>query len=374
MTRLLTVLPMACDGVGPSYTCTRLLAGMARGGLSGPLYVNRARVRIAGIDYRSSVPGVLSRVPYSAYADWASRRAERRFLADLAPGDIAYLWPSVSLATYRTVRARGIPIVGEGINTRMRTARDILDAAYRAEGLAPSHGITDERIREEEEKLALTDVFFAPSPEVERSLAGSPMAPAGILSASYGGDPRPGPARIRAADGPPTFLFVGYGCIRKGLHQLLRAWVQADTGGRLVIAGTIEPAVQALCADMLARPDVQTLGFVRDVDSLYAAADVFILPSFEEGDPLVTYEAAAYGLPIIASPMGAGRIGAESDCALLIDPADPATIAVQLQALAHDAEARQRRGDATRAALQRYGWEDVGRNRALLLRDRLAAA
>ena len=43
-----------------------------------------------------------------------------------------------------------------------------------------------------------------------------------------------------------------------------------------------------LCATELNRADVRCMGFVRDIDKLYRDADVFVLPSFEEGDPLVT--------------------------------------------------------------------------------------
>ena len=365
---------MACDGVGPSYTCMRLLQGMAAANLQGPFFVNRLRVRPpAGLDLRPAVPRAVAALPYRLYAGRSSARAARLFLDDLGPDDIAYLWPSVPLSVYRAVQARGVPIVGEGINTRMAHARALLDALYAAEGLPPGHGITDARIREEEEKLALTSALFAPSPGVQAALAGAPIAPDRILPTSYGTDippatPKPEPGR------PLTVLFVGYGCIRKGLHQLLRAWARAGIDGRLLLAGRIEPAVARLCRAELDRADVETVGFVRDVSALYAQADIFVLPSFEEGDPLVTYEAAARGLPIIASPAGGGRLAARTDCTVRIDPHAPDSIAAALQRLAADPDARRARGQASRAAVAAFDWATVGRARAAQLRACLPAA
>ena len=367
LARLLTLLPMACDRVGPSDTCTRLLQGMAGRDLGGPLYVNRVRAPLEGLDYRSALPGPLAALPHRYLGPAASRRTERRCLAAARQDDIAYLWPAASLRAYEAFRDLGIPIVGEGINTRMEHAREILDAAYAAEGLPPGHGITEARIREEHEKLALTSAIFAPSVNVERSLRGA-IAPERILRASYGvtlGAPRP-PRRALPEAGP-TVLFVGYGCIRKGLHQLLKAWPMAGVGGRLLLAGRIEPALQRLHAEVLNRADVETLGFVRDVDALYDRADIFVLPSFEEGDPLVLYEAATHGLPIVASPMGAGRMGEETGCTVGIDPAEPESIAAALRRLARDPEEMRERGRACAAAVAHYGWSEVGLRRADLL-------
>lgn len=368
MARLLTLLPMACDGVGPSYTCTRLLQGMTGAGLHGPLFVNRVRVPLDGLDYRISLPGPLAKLPYRFVADIGSRRAERRYLGEIGEGDIAYLWPATPLRVYEEVRECGLPIIGEGINTRMEYARDILDAAYAAEGLPPSHGITDARIQEENEKLAMTTAIFAPSAGVERSLRDAPIAPKSVLRASYGvALDHPGPPRRAVPEAGPTVLFVGFGSIRKGLHQLLRAWSMAGIRGRLVLAGKIEPAVQQLCADLLNRPDVEAVGFVRDVETLYERADIFVLPSFEEGDPLVTYEAAAHGLPIIASPMGAGRMGEETGCVIGIDPVEPESIAAALRRLAGSHDEMLDWGSRSRTAVADYSWTKVGRRRAELL-------
>jgi glycosyltransferase involved in cell wall biosynthesis len=318
------------------------------------------------------MPGSLAWVPYGFYTQFATRRSEQSFLANLTEGDVAYLWPAASLRIYEEVARQGFPIVSEGINTRMAYAKQILDAAYEVEGLAPTHGITDERIRIEDEKLGMTTAIFAPSRGVERSLSDAPVAPENILPSSYGAsfetalEQQP----VFPTD-PPTVLFVGYGCIRKGTHQLLRAWARSGVSGRLLLAGDLEPAVRRLCSNELNREDVVSLGFVRDVERLYKQADMLVLPSFEEGDPLVTYEAAAHGLAILASPMGAGRIGEQAGCVRMIDPADADNIAEALKDLSARPDEIRFLGDLSRTAVRDYEWTRVGARRADLLRDRL---
>ncbi|UMA63306.1 glycosyltransferase family 4 protein [Roseivivax marinus] len=374
--RLMTLLPMAADGVGPSYTCLSLLSGMAATGLSGPCYVARARDRPADVTVLPTVPRMLNMVPYRHVRGPAARAAERRYLSDLRRGDIAYLWPGASLAAFEAARALDLPVVVDGINTRMADARRILDAAYAAEGLTPAHGITDDRIRDEDDKLALTTHFFAPSPGVEAALATSPLSEEAVISCSYGFDPdragaKNGGARRRTR---PIFLFVGRSSIRKGTHQLLRAWERAGVEGELWIAGAIEPVIRTLCAPLLERPDVRCLGFVSDVASLYSQADVFVLPSLEEGDPLVTLEAASCGLPVIASPMGAGRIGSETGCVAMIDPGEPDSIANQLAHFGRSAEMRAEWGGRAHAAATAYTWKKVAKRRAEALDRRLGCA
>ena len=100
-----------------------------------------------------------------------------------------------------------------------------------------------------------------------------------------------------------TVGFFGRGEPRKGLHLALRAWLDsgAAEGGRFVIAGGIEPAYEELLEPLLGHPSVQRLGHVADPAALMRACDVMVLPSFEEGSALVTYEGRACGCVLAIS-------------------------------------------------------------------------
>jgi len=68
----------------------------------------------------------------------------------------------------------------------------------------------------------------------------------------------------------------------------------------LIGAGTLEEPLKKLCKEKNIQ-NVHFLGKRNDVDFLYQAMDVFILPSLYEGLPFVAVEAQASGLPIILS-------------------------------------------------------------------------
>lgn len=363
---------MACDGVGPSFTCLQITAGMADGGFPTEVFAVRKRGPMPNVRLKLSMPGPLGLLPYRWIADYGRPWSERRYLSSIREGDIAYLWPSVSLAMHRILHDRGIPIVLEGINTRMASARRILDQAYDAFGIAPSHGITDARIVEEEEKFHFVSAIFAPSRSVENALQGSPLEQA-VLSSSYGVlnvDRSSTPRDYDAAGRPLTVMFCGYACVRKGVHHLLEAWKEVPAPHRLRIVGRIEPAIADRYADILNSDRVDCIGFVKDVHSWFASSDVFVMPSLEEGDPLVTYEAASHGLPILASEMGAGRMGDTPGALKLIDPADKDTFAEALVSLVSSAEQRAELGQGVHALVRNYTWSQVGTRRGSMLQAR----
>ncbi|PZQ94875.1 MAG: hypothetical protein DI533_21065 [Cereibacter sphaeroides] len=362
------LVPMACDGVGPSFTAARLMQGAYTAGFSADMFVNRYRMPKTGLPVHVALPGPFGHLPYRRVEALASRLIEARYEASLAEGDIAYLFPAVSLQLHETLQRRGVPIVLEGINTRMASAKVILDAAYDAFGAPAGHGITDDRIAEEEAKYATATTIFAPSGPVEQALAGSPLA-SRFQSSSYGTDTgRSVSARdYAAAERPLTFLFCGYASIRKGIHHLLDAWAVLPGTARLRIVGRIEPLIAERYRDILASDRIETVGFVKDVHPHFAEADVFVMPSLEEGDPLVTYEAALHGLPVIASVMGGGRMGDVAGRMILVDPVEPDALALALAELAGSTERREMLGTGLRRVVQDYDWAAVGARRAAML-------
>lgn len=363
-----TLLPMACDGVGPSFTCLQLMTGAHLGGHKSVVFANRRRVKKPQVPMELALPRFLGMLPYKSVAAPASRWLEHRFLDSIRPGDIAYLWPSASLETHRILHKRGIPIVLEGINTRMKSAKRILDAAYDAFGVSPAHGITEAGIAEEEEKYTYASAIFAPNRNVEIALKGSPLEHR-IIPASYGVDTsRASPERDYTDHVRPlVFMFCGYACVRKGVHHLLDAWKMMPGKHRLQLVGNIEPLIAERYRDLLASDRVEVVGFVKDVHPYFAKADVFVFPSLEEGGPQVTYEAALHGLPIIASPMGASRLGDTEGTMIIVEPSQVEKLMEAMETIvASPALCRDIGKKAAREVL-RFDWMRVGLQRAQAL-------
>src|SRR5207302_4808191 len=95
---------------------------------------------------------------------------------------------------------------------------------------------------------------------------------------------------------------------------------------------------------------VRFLGFRTDVESLYAAVDVYVLASHREGFPRSAMEAAAMGLPIVATDIrGCREVVDHEVTGLLVPPWDVAAMADAIERVASDGEARAKRGAAGRA-------------------------
>jgi glycosyltransferase involved in cell wall biosynthesis len=113
----------------------------------------------------------------------------------------------------------------------------------------------------------------------------------------------------------------------------------------------------ALDAGDRARADaagVRFLGGRDDVDRLYAGMDIFVLASHREGFPRAAMEAAAMGVPVIATDIrGCRQVVDDGITGLLVPVRDPAGLADAIKSLAVDPERRRELGAAGRAKAAR---------------------
>ena len=111
---------------------------------------------------------------------------------------------------------------------------------------------------------------------------------------------------------------------QKGFATLIEAatrWQDLSPAPLLAIAGEgpLRAELTASAAPLGAA--VRFLGHRADVPALLAAADVFVLPSVWEGQPLILQEALRTGRPIVATRVGGIPNLTGEDGALLIPPA-----------------------------------------------------
>jgi glycosyltransferase involved in cell wall biosynthesis len=292
-----------------------------------------------------------------------ARAANHMLLRSIRQGDVVYVWPPYDQVLIQRAKDKGAIVIAERINCMGQMVRETLTRAYARRAMPlPPGWCQQEDIAKEREQMLECDFVTAPNPLVADSLRNAGISGNRIIETSYGYNPtRLAQAiAIRRPPRRPVFAFVGLGNVRKGLDVLLEAWTLANVGGRLLIAGHIDDEIRASYSSTLARDDVEALGHVSDIAVVYAAADVFVFPTHEEGGPQVTYEAAGCGLPSIVSPMGAGRILRDGQECLLVNPLDVDDVAGALQRMAEDRTTRETMAaNAARRSLD-FTWAIVG--------------
>jgi UDP-glucose:(heptosyl)LPS alpha-1,3-glucosyltransferase len=151
--------------------------------------------------------------------------------------------------------------------------------------------------------------------------------------------------------------FVGSEWERKGLAPAIEALASAP-GWTLLVAGAGDEQRYRRLAESLGVADrVLWLGATAEVQRVYALADTFVMASSYETFSLVTFEAAASGLPVIATPVnGVRELIRDGENGFLVS-ADPAAIADRLGRLAADPALRSRLGAAARESALPFSLE-----------------
>jgi glycosyltransferase involved in cell wall biosynthesis len=165
----------------------------------------------------------------------------------------------------------------------------------------------------------------------------------------------------------PGLRLLGVGRLSyfKGFDVLLRALAQVPEASLVLIGGgECDASLRALARELdiesrvrfTGRLDMNAAGQAL-LDSAYASADAFCLPSTERAESfgIVLLEAMRAGLPVVASDIsgsGVGFVVRDGETGMLVPPNDAAALAAALRRLAADANLRQRCGNAGRHRFQ----------------------
>jgi glycosyltransferase involved in cell wall biosynthesis len=137
--------------------------------------------------------------------------------------------------------------------------------------------------------------------------------------------------------GPHTFAGVDNPL---GMDEILSYIEQHQLGKNIILTGSLP---------------------LEEVRVLYAASDIFVLPSLAEGDPLVTLEAMASGKPVIGTRVGGiPHHICDGWNGFLIDPANEQQLADKIKYLIDNPEERKRMGANSRKyAEEEFDWKKV---------------
>ena len=226
--------------------------------------------------------------------------------------DVVHCWPGATLTTARAAAAIGVPSLREVPNTHTENAYEVVGRLCKDLGIqmAPgsSHSLNVSRLARERAEYEAAFRLLAPSECVAETFRVRGFAAEKLLRHRYGFDPdvfQPAPA---PPPGPLQAIFLGGVGPRKGLHVALQAWLKskASKEGRFAIYGRVEDSYRSVIEPYLTAPGVEIHEFTSDVSGALQASDVLLLPSFEEGSALVTYEAQGCGvIPLVSTSAGA---------------------------------------------------------------------
>lgn len=325
-------------------------------------------------DFVFAVPGDLN-TPTGGYAYDKRMVSELRDLGWRPQVlNIGEGFPRPSALTRATARAqladvpKGRPIVIDGLAlgvmpeeaAALQVTHPLIALVHHP--LALETGVTpDEAVDlhdSEQKALSFTRAVVANSPATARALA----ADYGVAEERITIAP-PGTDRVaiapRGQSTKANLLTVGSVVPRKGYDVLVAALAQLlDLPWHLTIVGDHErdlPTAERLKADIERHrlaPRVTLAGAVpaERLAGLYAASDLFVLPSRYEGFGMAYAEAIAHGLPVIGTTAGAIPDTVPAKAGILIPPDDVSALAATLRRLIASPDERARLAAAARTA------------------------
>lgn len=156
-----------------------------------------------------------------------------------------------------------------------------------------------------------------------------------------------------------NFLFLGRVGQRKGAFDLIKSFAtlsaQLQACSSLILAGDGDLfEAQQLIENLNLTNRITLCGWVnpQQRDVLLAKANVFVLPSYNEGLPMALLEAMSWGLPVITTPVGGiPELVNQLENGLLVNPGDIKQLSEAMKSLIENSALRLYLGNNARASV-----------------------
>jgi glycosyltransferase involved in cell wall biosynthesis len=278
--------------------------------------------------------------------------------AVIRPGDLFIGWATASIASGRAAKRRG--------------ARFALDRA------CPHVDFQQTIVETESEKLGVRydrqpawfrDRQLAEYEEAERILVPSEYTRTTFPEEIRGKTvkaPLFGRCRFPEQTHPErhsdfTVGVVGGDPVRKGYLYLLDAWERlALPQARLLIRTDANLARYPALRERLSRlSNVETIGYVPDINDFYQRCDVFVLPSVDDGFGMAVFEAMANEVPCIATThCGSSELLTPGRDGIVVSPFNAELLAEALLSLYQQEDLRRSLASAARTTAAALGGHD----------------
>jgi glycosyltransferase involved in cell wall biosynthesis len=227
--------------------------------------------------------------------------------------------------------------------------------------------------------IATSANYIDSSPVLPRYRDRCRVVPYGIPLPASEADGRAKAAAVRARYGPRLVLAVGRFVYYKGFEFAIRAMRRLDAHLLLVGDGPLRNALEREVQECGVRSKVTFLGEIQNEEMmpLFAAADVFILPSIARSEAfgIVQLEAMAAGTPVVNTHLDSGVpwVSQHGITGLTVPARDADALARAVTTLLDDEPLRTRFGAAGRERVGReFTAEVMGRRIAAIYEEVLA--
>lgn len=269
------------------------------------------------------------------------------------------------LHTLSKAKSKGLVTIVEAVNSHVEYQEAILRNEYRELGLPwiPFHKNEKKRRMLEYEKA---DYILLPSEFVKNSFLSMGFPDNKLLKVPYGFNSfNPSDKQLGSEKDMFTVLYVGSISVRKGLKYLVEAFQKLSISNKkLIITGAVSYPNGLESVSMSSNIIFTGVLKGKDLQNVYSSADVFCLPSIEEGLALVLGEALSFGLPIIATQnTGASDIFTDGEEGFIVPIKSSEAIQEKLELLVNDSRlSADMRVKAQKKASLLQGWKETQQN------------
>ena len=303
------------------------------------------------------------RLPVSDELAYLSKCWLDRMSESPARGSDLFLYYSGSgLRTTRRLRDGPVINVVEAVNSHVLVQQAIMREEYARLSL-PFSPFHSREVARRVEEYAVADAILCPSTFVKKSFVAQGIPAERIAVVPYGIDPAPMAEASARDDERFRVLYVGQIDIRKGLRYLIAAFEQLRHPNKeLWIVGPTTS--QTGIADLTLPTGTRFFGVLKgeELAQVYREANVFVLPTIEEGLALVLGEALSFGLPVVTTVNSGGDdLFTDGVEGFIVPIRSPDAIAEKLQQLADQPELRKKMSLAAEARSRGLqSWNETG--------------
>ena len=339
-----------------------------------PLYAVR---QIIGREFSGATKPILEarrrlydRWKVGSKPDLKIARSFGKFSAERLPKelDVFVGWSSASLEAIPVVRSRGGKVVIERGSTHIQHQAQILLAAYDKLGIK-FFNISAEMIKREIMEYQKSDKIVVPTEYCASTFLDRGVPRERLFVNPYGVDLSIfNPPKIRQNYNPVRIICVGNVSVRKGAPWLIEAIRALGNGVVCHMIGPVEEQLRKVLLSNCPKNIILRGSLPKQMlPDEYRKADIFCLPSLEEGFPLSLLQAMASGLPCVVTDAACGEIVENGKNGFVVPAMDGEALAGTISELMNDNSLRVQLGSRARESVEvGYSWTDyAGRSSGL---------